>query len=308
MATRPPPGGDQGRRRRIARCRGAAPFLQPARALRPSTARIGVGDVGAVVQAWVGGITGESGRFYPARVSATCAFGWPVERSIAVNPWPRHAFHGTLPARHSRASPFHRARISAMALHDSILDTIGRTPVVRLHRIAPANVELHAKVESFNPGGSVKDRLALAIILDAEAKGLLKPGDTVVEATSGNTGVALAMVCAARGYKFVAVMVETFSIERRKLMRLRRQGSSHARRRARQRHGASRRGAGEATWLVPRPPVREQKPIPPTTGRPPPPRSCAISPVVASTISSPAGAPAARSPASAKCSRSPGPT
>lgn len=104
-------------------------------------------------------------------------------------------------------------------IHDSILDTIGRTPVVRLQRIAPRNVALYAKVESFNPGGSVKDRLAIAIILDAEARGLLKPGDTVVEATSGNTGVALAMVCAARGYKFVAVMSETFSIERRKLIR-----------------------------------------------------------------------------------------
>ncbi|MCJ0825502.1 cysteine synthase A [Luteimonas sp. 50] len=104
-------------------------------------------------------------------------------------------------------------------IHDSILDTIGHTPVVRLHRMAPSGVALYAKVESFNPGGSVKDRLALAIILDAEARGLLKPGDTVIEATSGNTGVALAMVCAARGYKFVAVMTETFSIERRKLMR-----------------------------------------------------------------------------------------
>ncbi len=104
-------------------------------------------------------------------------------------------------------------------IHDSILDTIGRTPVVRLQRIAPPNVELYAKVESFNPGGSVKDRLAIAIIRDAEAKGLLKPGDTVIEATSGNTGVALAMVCAARGYKFVAVMADSFSIERRKLMR-----------------------------------------------------------------------------------------
>lgn len=104
-------------------------------------------------------------------------------------------------------------------IYDSILDTIGRTPVVRLQRIAPANVDLYAKVESFNPGGSVKDRLAIAIILDAEAKGLLKPGDTVLEATSGNTGVALAMVCAARGYKFVAIMADSFSIERRKLMR-----------------------------------------------------------------------------------------
>ena len=104
-------------------------------------------------------------------------------------------------------------------IHDSILGTIGHTPVVRLHRIAPPHVTLYAKLESFNPGGSVKDRLALAIILDAEARGVLKPGDTVVEATSGNTGIALAMVCAARGYKFVATMSETFSVERRKLVR-----------------------------------------------------------------------------------------
>jgi len=104
-------------------------------------------------------------------------------------------------------------------IHDSILDTIGRTPVVRLHRLAPKHVTLYVKVEAFNPGGSVKDRLALAIILDAEARGQLKPGDTVIEATSGNTGVALAMVCAARGYNFVAVMSDSFSMERRKLMR-----------------------------------------------------------------------------------------
>ena len=104
-------------------------------------------------------------------------------------------------------------------IHESILDTIGRTPVVRLNRIAPEGVSIYAKVESFNPGGSVKDRLALAIILDAERRGVLKPGDTVVEATSGNTGVALAMVCAARGYPFVATMAESFSVERRKLMR-----------------------------------------------------------------------------------------
>lgn len=106
-----------------------------------------------------------------------------------------------------------------MTLHDSILDTVGGTPIVRLQRIAPAHVRLYAKVEAFNPGGSVKDRLALAIVLEAERRGLLKPGDTIVEATSGNTGVALAMVAAARGYKFVAVMTETFSVERRKLMR-----------------------------------------------------------------------------------------
>jgi cysteine synthase A len=104
-------------------------------------------------------------------------------------------------------------------IYDSILDTIGRTPIVRLHRLAPSHVTLYAKVEAFNPGGSVKDRLAIAVILDAEQKGLLKPGDTVVEATSGNTGVALAMVCAAKGYKFVATMADSFSVERRKLMR-----------------------------------------------------------------------------------------
>ncbi|WP_426661277.1 cysteine synthase A [Rhodanobacter aciditrophus] len=104
-------------------------------------------------------------------------------------------------------------------IHDSILDTIGNTPIVRLHRLAPKHVELYVKVEAFNPAGSVKDRLALAIILDAEQRGTLKPGQTVIEATSGNTGVALAAVCAARGYPFVAVMSETFSIERRKLIR-----------------------------------------------------------------------------------------
>lgn len=106
-----------------------------------------------------------------------------------------------------------------MALYDSILDTIGRTPIVRLHRLAPRGVTLYAKVESFNPGGSVKDRLALAIVLDAEQRGHLKPGDTIVEATSGNTGIAMAMVAAARGYRFVAVMSDSFSVERRKLMR-----------------------------------------------------------------------------------------
>jgi len=104
-------------------------------------------------------------------------------------------------------------------IYNSILDTIGNTPIVKLHRLAPKHVEIYVKVEAFNPAGSVKDRLALAIILDAEQRGTLKPGQTVVEATSGNTGVALAAVCAARGYPFVAVMTETFSIERRKLIR-----------------------------------------------------------------------------------------
>ena len=104
-------------------------------------------------------------------------------------------------------------------IHDNILSTIGNTPVIRLNRLAPKHVEMHVKAEAFNPGGSVKDRLAYAIITDAERRGVLKPGQTVIEATSGNTGIALAMVCAVKGYPFVAVMVETFSIERRKIMR-----------------------------------------------------------------------------------------
>jgi cysteine synthase A len=104
-------------------------------------------------------------------------------------------------------------------IYDSILDTIGRTPVVRLNRIAPKGVTIYVKIEAFNPLGSVKDRLAMAIINDAEKTGAIKPGQTVVEATSGNTGIALSMVCAAKGYPFVATMVETFSIERRKIMR-----------------------------------------------------------------------------------------
>jgi cysteine synthase len=105
-------------------------------------------------------------------------------------------------------------------IYDSILHTIGRTPIVRVNHIAPKHVDLYVKCEYFNPGSSVKDRLAIAIIEDAEKSGALQPGQTVVEATSGNTGIALAMVCAAKGYPFVAVMVETFSIERRKIMRM----------------------------------------------------------------------------------------
>lgn len=104
-------------------------------------------------------------------------------------------------------------------IHETILGTIGNTPVIRIQRLAPEGVRMFVKVEAFNPMSSVKDRLAWAIIQDAEKRGTLQPGQTVVEATSGNTGVALAMVCAVRGYPFVAVMTETFSVERRKLMR-----------------------------------------------------------------------------------------
>ena len=105
-------------------------------------------------------------------------------------------------------------------IYDSILGTIGRTPIVRINRLAPKHTTIYVKCESFNPASSVKDRLAIAIIEDAERSGALKPGQTVVEATSGNTGIALAMVCAAKGYPFVATMAESFSIERRKIMRM----------------------------------------------------------------------------------------
>jgi cysteine synthase A len=104
-------------------------------------------------------------------------------------------------------------------IYDDISQTIGRTPVLRIHRLAPAHVELYVKLEAANPGGSVKDRLALGIIEDAERRGELRSGQTVVEATSGNTGIALALVCAARGYPFVAIMPESFSVERRQIMR-----------------------------------------------------------------------------------------
>ncbi len=104
-------------------------------------------------------------------------------------------------------------------IFNNILDTIGGTPVIRINKLAPAGINMYVKVESFNPMGSVKDRLAIGIIADAEAKGLLSPGQTVIEATSGNTGIALAMVCAVKGYPFVSIMAESFSIERRKLMR-----------------------------------------------------------------------------------------
>jgi cysteine synthase len=105
-------------------------------------------------------------------------------------------------------------------IYDSILGTIGKTPIVRINRLAPKNVTMYVKCEFFNPLASVKDRLAIGIIEDAERTGALKPGQTVVEATSGNTGIALAMVCAAKGYPFVSTMVETFSVERRKIMRM----------------------------------------------------------------------------------------
>ena len=103
--------------------------------------------------------------------------------------------------------------------HNSILETVGNTPVVKINNLAPSGINLFVKVEAFNPLGSVKDRLALGVIEDAEMSGRLKPGQTVVEGTSGNTGIGLAMVCAQKGYPLVIVMADTFSVERRKLMR-----------------------------------------------------------------------------------------
>jgi len=113
-----------------------------------------------------------------------------------------------------------RSARSLGSLHDSILDTIGNTPVVKVNNIGPKHVNIYAKCEYFNPLSSVKDRLALGVILAAEKSGALKKGQTVVEATSGNTGIAVAMVCAQRGYPCVITMAETFSIERRKVMRM----------------------------------------------------------------------------------------
>jgi cysteine synthase len=104
-------------------------------------------------------------------------------------------------------------------IHENILGTIGNTPIVKISRLAPADTILYVKCEAFNPLSSVKDRLAIAIIEDAERHGTIRPGQTVIEATSGNTGIALAMVCAVKGYPFVAIMSDSFSIERRKLMR-----------------------------------------------------------------------------------------
>jgi cysteine synthase A len=105
-------------------------------------------------------------------------------------------------------------------IYENILGTIGRTPIVRIQRLAPPGIDMYVKCEFFNPASSVKDRLAIAIIEDAESRGLLEPGQTVVEATSGNTGIALAMVCAAKGHPFVAVMADSFSVERRKIIRI----------------------------------------------------------------------------------------
>ena len=133
----------------------------------------------------------------------------------------------------------------------NILETVGNTPVVRIGKLAPPDVQLFVKIEAFNPLGSVKDRLALGVIEDAERNGKLKPGQTVIEATSGNTGIGLAMVCAQKGYPLVVTMAEPFSVERRRLMRF------HAG--SRTRHGDGHKGGRTCRnpRLVSDPAIRE---------------------------------------------------
>ena len=142
---------------------------------------------------------------------------------------------------------------------ESILETVGQTPIVRIKKLAPAHVRLYGKVEAFNPMGSVKDRLALGVIEDAERTGKLSPGQTVIEATSGNTGIGLAMVCAEKGYPLVVTMAENFSVERRRLMRfLGARVVLDAGRTQRQRHARQSCRAGRGARLVPVPAVRER--------------------------------------------------
>ncbi len=153
----------------------------------------------------------------------------------------------------------HCHRSTLMARFANILGTVGNTPVVKITRLAPPDVNLYVKIEAFNPLGSVKDRLALGIIEEAERSGALKPGQTVIEATSGNTGIGLAMVCAQKGYPLVVTMAETFSVERRRLMRF--LGAKVVLTPAaltRRGHGEQGHGARQDAWLVPDPPVRER--------------------------------------------------
>src|SRR4051812_49016516 len=154
-----------------------------------------------------------------------------VAPTLASPPMPQGSSHvlrrsreeAVLRLREAPGSSLHRLgepnKEANMARYDNILETIGHTPLVRLNKLAPAHVNLYVKIESFNPLGSVKDRLARAVIEHAERTGALKPGQTVIEATSGNTGIGLAMVCAQKGYPLVVTMAESFSIERRKLLR-----------------------------------------------------------------------------------------
>jgi cysteine synthase A len=144
-----------------------------------------------------------------------------VEKNIAGNcVFQSQSYMVTMrQASNSKLVPKQNLEEDSMNIHENILGTVGNTPVVKINKLGPAHVNLYAKIEAFNPMGSVKDRLALGIIEDAEKSGALKPGQTVIEATSGNTGIGLAMVCAQKGYPLVVTMAESFSVERRKLMR-----------------------------------------------------------------------------------------
>ena len=164
-----------------------------------------------------------------------------------------------------------------MARFANILDTVGNTPVVRINQLAPPDVNLYVKIEAFNPLGSVKDRLALGVIEDAERDGALKPGQTVIEATSGNTGIGLAMVCAQKGYPLVVTMAETFSVERRKLMRFLGAKVVLTPAALNAASGMVDEGsrAGQDAWLVPDAGSSRTKPTPTCTRAPPRARSCA---------------------------------
>ena len=165
------------------------------------------------------------GRKYSCRKSVTAACYYALFRYVVPLCAAKERKSGLatdiptaqIPGSNNKISSFFKK--DRQMIYDNILDTIGGTPIVRLNRIAPDHMEMYVKVESFNPMASVKDRLAIAIINDAEKRGTIEPGQTVVEATSGNTGISLAMVCAAKGYPFVATMADSFSIERRKIMR-----------------------------------------------------------------------------------------
>src|SRR5688500_10707866 len=142
------------------------------------------------------------------------------DKVVTVCPKEAHAVIASTPDRvqYSRRLA-RRAQRNMLRLYEDILGTVGGTPVVRINNLAPSHVDLFVKIEAFNPMGSVKDRLALGVIEAAERSGQLRPGQTVIEASSGNTGIGLAMVCAQKGYPLVIVMAESFSVERRKLMR-----------------------------------------------------------------------------------------
>ena len=152
-------------------------------------------------------------RIYRMTSSLIALISSPFEISLRVVPTYNMLATHTVSIRHQRSAATHMTKFA------SILGTVGNTPVVKINKLAPPGINLYVKVEAFNPLGSVKDRLALGIIEDAEKKGTIKPGQTVCEATSGNTGIGLAMVCAAKGYPLVVTMAESFSVERRRLMR-----------------------------------------------------------------------------------------